>query len=122
MFLRKVAACCVLATCSLTALAQMGASTEAQAPEPGSIATPAAAFDSQLTLIEKSMMGAVKAMPADKFSFAPSQPIFAPGQKTEFAKVPLLDREPRIVDHPSSSDRSVTTTDAPCSRNCSKKD
>jgi uncharacterized damage-inducible protein DinB len=87
MFLRKVAACCVLATCSLTALAQMGASTEAQAPEPGSIATPAAAFDSQLTLIEKSMMGAVKAMPADKFSFAPSQPIFAPGQKTEFAKV-----------------------------------
>jgi uncharacterized damage-inducible protein DinB len=60
---------------------------QAQPPAPGSIATPAAAFDSQLTLIERSMMGAVKAMPADKFSFAPSQDIFVPGQKTEFAKV-----------------------------------
>jgi uncharacterized damage-inducible protein DinB len=33
------------------------------------------------------MMGAVKAMPADKFAFAPSAAIFAPGQKTEFATV-----------------------------------
>jgi uncharacterized damage-inducible protein DinB len=33
------------------------------------------------------MMGAVKAMPADKFDFAPSQAIFVPGQKTEFATV-----------------------------------
>jgi uncharacterized damage-inducible protein DinB len=82
----RFAICSMLAICTLTAQAQ-GASGGAQAPEPGSIATPAAAFDSQLTLIEKSMMGAVKAMPADKFSFAPSQAIFVPGQKTEFAKV-----------------------------------
>src|ERR1700723_4239854 len=33
------------------------------------------------------MMSAVKAMPADKFDFAPSQAIFVPGQKTEFATV-----------------------------------
>jgi uncharacterized damage-inducible protein DinB len=33
------------------------------------------------------MMGAVKAMPADKFSFAPSTAIFVPAQKTEFATV-----------------------------------
>ena len=32
-------------------------------------------------------MGAVKAMPADKFDFAPSQAIFVAGQKTEFATV-----------------------------------
>jgi uncharacterized damage-inducible protein DinB len=87
MFLRRVAACCVLGMCSLTAVAQMGASGDAQAPAVGTIATPSAAFDSQLTLIEKSMMGAVKAMPAEKFSFAPSQGIFASSQKTEFAKV-----------------------------------
>ncbi len=87
MLLNRITACCVVALCSLTATAQMGASGGAQAPEPGSIATPAAAFDSQLTLIEKSMMGAVKAMPADKFSFAPSQAIFVSGQKTEFEKV-----------------------------------
>ena len=87
MLLNRITACCVVALCSLTATAQMGASGGTQAPEPGSIATPAAAFDSQLTLIEKSMMGAVKAMPADKFSFAPSQAIFVSGQKTEFNKV-----------------------------------
>ncbi len=87
MLLNRITACCVVALCSLTATAQMGASGGAQAPEPGSIATPAAAFDSQLTLIEKSMMGAVKAMPADKFSFAPSHAIFVSGQKTEFDKV-----------------------------------
>ena len=91
MLLRRFSACCV-GVCCLAALvplcmAQMGASDTAQAPAVGSMATPAAAFDSQLTLIEKSMMGAVKAMPADKFSFAPSQGIFASSQKTEFAKV-----------------------------------
>jgi uncharacterized damage-inducible protein DinB len=40
-----------------------------------------------LSIIESEMMGAVKAMPADKFDFAPSQAIFVPGQKTEFATV-----------------------------------
>jgi hypothetical protein len=59
----------------------------AQGPAAGTIATPASAFDSQLSLIEAEMMGAVKAMPADKFGFAPSAAIFAPGQKTEFATV-----------------------------------
>jgi uncharacterized damage-inducible protein DinB len=56
-------------------------------PAPGTIATPAAAFDSQLSVIEGEMMSAVKAMPADKFDFAPSQAIFVPGQTTEFATV-----------------------------------
>jgi len=65
---------------------QMGASA-APAPAVGSISTPSAALDSQLTLIEMEMMGAVKAMPADKFSFAPSTAIFASAQKTEFATV-----------------------------------
>jgi uncharacterized damage-inducible protein DinB len=64
----------------------MGGSS-ASAPAPGSIATPAKAFDSQLSLVENEMMDAVKAMPADKFSFAPSAAIFIPGQKTEFATV-----------------------------------
>ena len=45
-------------------------------PAVGSIATPAAALDSQLNLIEMEMMGAVKAMPAEKFGFAPSAAIF----------------------------------------------
>jgi hypothetical protein len=86
MRILKVAACCVLGMSALAASAQMMAGGAA-APAVGSVATPAAALDSQLTIIEHEMMGAVKAMPADKFSFAPSQAIFAPGQKTEFATV-----------------------------------
>ena len=85
MHLRLVAACCLLGLGSLTAAAQMSAA--AKGPEAGTMATPAAAFDSQLSVIEWEMMGAVKAMPADKFGFAPSAAIFVPGQKTEFATV-----------------------------------
>ncbi|MGA7343665.1 MAG: DinB family protein [Terracidiphilus sp.] len=83
----KWMACCVLSMGSLVAAAQMGTSGKAQAPAAGTIATPAAAFDSQLNVIEWEMMGAVKAMPAEKFGFAPSAAIFVPGQTTEFATV-----------------------------------
>jgi len=85
MHIRWMAACCLLSLGSLTAAAQMG--DAAKGPAAGTIATPAEAFDSQLSLIESEMMSAVKAMPADKFDFAPSQAIFVPGQKTEFATV-----------------------------------
>jgi uncharacterized damage-inducible protein DinB len=80
-----MAACCLLSLGSLTAAAQMG--DMAKGPEIGTIATPAVAFDSQLSVIEGEMMSAVKAMPAEKFDFAPSSAIFVPGQKTEFATV-----------------------------------
>lgn len=86
MLLYRIAACFLLGIGSLSAIAQMG-TTGAAAPAPGSIATPAAAFDSQLSAIEGEMMGAVKAMPADKYSFAPSAAIFVPVQKTEFDTV-----------------------------------
>lgn len=86
MLLHRIAACFLLGIGSLSAIAQMG-TTSAAAPALGSIATPAAAFDSQLSAIEGEMMGAVKAMPADKYSFAPSAAIFVPGQKTEFDTV-----------------------------------
>ena len=57
------------------------------APAAGTIVTPSKAVDSQLNLIESEMMGAVKAMPAEKYDFAPSAAIFVPGQTTEFATV-----------------------------------
>ncbi|MGD0911085.1 MAG: DinB family protein [Terracidiphilus sp.] len=82
MHIRLAAACCLLALSSL-ASAQSGST----GPAAGTIAAPAEAFDSQLSGVEGEMMSAVKAMPADKFDFAPSQAIFAPGQKTEFATV-----------------------------------
>ena len=84
MHIRWMAAC-LLGLGSLTAAAQMDSASKG--PASGTIATPAAAFDSQLSVIEGEKMSAVKAMPADKFDFAPSQAIFVPGQKTEFATV-----------------------------------
>lgn len=85
MHIRSIAACCLLSLGSLVAAAQMGG--PAKGPEIGTIVTPAAAFDSQVSVIEGEMMSAVKAMPADKYDFAPNQAIFVPGQKTEFATV-----------------------------------
>jgi len=85
MHIRRMAVCSLFGLGSLVAQAQMG--EMAKGPAPGAIATPAEAFDSQLTVIEGEMMSAVKAMPADKFGFAPSAAIFVPGQTTEFATV-----------------------------------
>ncbi len=62
-------------------------------PATGTVVAPAGAYDSQVSIIEFEMMGAAKAMPADKFDFAPSQAIFAPAQKTEFATVRTFAQE-----------------------------
>jgi len=82
----KMAACCLLGVGSLVATAQMK-NPLPDGPPAGTVATPSAALDSQLSLIELEMMGAVNAMPADKFGFAPSAAIFVPAQKTEFPTV-----------------------------------
>jgi uncharacterized damage-inducible protein DinB len=82
MHVRVLAVCCGLLMWVLAAPAQTGTTTEV-----GAIATPSKAFDSQLDLIQEEMMGAVKAMPAEKYGFAPTAALFVPGQKTEFAKV-----------------------------------
>jgi hypothetical protein len=85
MQVRLMAACCLLGMSALAATAQMSAS--GAAPAPGTLVAPSAALDSQLSLIEAEMMGAVKAMPAERYGFAPSATIFVPAQKTEFATV-----------------------------------
>jgi uncharacterized damage-inducible protein DinB len=48
---------------------------------------PAKAMDGLLSLMESQVVGAAKAMPADKYSFAPAQGIFASAQKTQFDTV-----------------------------------
>jgi hypothetical protein len=86
MRVRMMALCMVLAMSPVAAMAQM-AMGAGSGPAAGTIAAPSKAVDSQLSLIESEMMGAVKAMPAEKFGFAPSAAIFVPGQTTEFATV-----------------------------------
>jgi uncharacterized damage-inducible protein DinB len=68
----------------LALAAQTGSVDSVPVPAPGAIATPAQAFDSQLMVIEREMMSAVKAMPAEKYSFAPGPALFVPSQKTQF--------------------------------------
>ena len=58
-------------------------------PEPalGSQESPAAALHREIGILQMEMVPLAKAMPADKYSFAPSAAIFAGSQKTEFATV-----------------------------------
>ncbi len=76
----------VLASGSLQVLpAQMKESSPKIAP--GTMIDPAKSFDAMLTGFEKELTGAAKAMPAEKYSFAPGSANFAAGQKTEFQGV-----------------------------------
>jgi uncharacterized damage-inducible protein DinB len=87
MNLPRIAACVVvLGTGTLVVHGQMPAGS-GSGPAAGTIAAPSKAVDSQLSLIETEMMGVVKTMPVEKFAFAPSATIFAPGQTTQFATV-----------------------------------
>jgi uncharacterized damage-inducible protein DinB len=64
----------------------VNAQTAATAPKDSAGATiePSKSFDGLLKLYEGEMMGVVKAMPADKYNFAPSAAIFVPSQKPDY--------------------------------------
>jgi uncharacterized damage-inducible protein DinB len=81
--MKRMVAVLALAGCCLTgAMAQMGA----QAPKvpAGTMIEPSKSMDVLLKLYEDQIMSAVNAMPADKFSFAPSAAIFVPSQKPDY--------------------------------------
>lgn len=83
----KVALGAALALCSgqmVMANAQMDAAPKVAA---GTIVAPSKSFDDALSSLEKQLVPLVKAMPADKYDFAPSAAIFVPGQKTEYTGV-----------------------------------
>jgi hypothetical protein len=68
---------------------QMRAQMSELPPSPpvGTKEEPAKAVDALLSQMESQVVGAAKAMPADKYSFAPAPGIFAPGQRTQFDTV-----------------------------------
>ncbi len=51
---------------------------------PGTVLDPAKSMDFSVTQLETLLTNAAKAMPADKYSFAPSAAMFAPGQTVKF--------------------------------------
>ena len=68
---------------------QMRAQMSGPPPSPpvGTKEEPAQAVDGLLSMLEFQVVGAAKAMPADKYGFAPTQGIFAPSQTTQFDTV-----------------------------------
>jgi hypothetical protein len=72
-----------LAVCSVTgAKAQTGQAAPKVPAE--TIIEPSKSFDALLKIYEGEMMGAVNAMPADKYNFAPSAAIFKPEQGVKY--------------------------------------
>jgi uncharacterized damage-inducible protein DinB len=74
-----------MACCLTLAKAQTGTTTPKIAA--GTVIEPAKAFDAMLSGFEAEMMPLAKAMPAEKYDFAPSAAIFAAGQATEYKDV-----------------------------------
>jgi len=63
------------------------AQTSTSNTPPGSIIEPSVALNAMLSGTESQLTSLVKAMPADKYDFAPSAAIFVPSQKTDFSGV-----------------------------------
>lgn len=83
MMKRMLVVFALAACCATGAKAQMG-SAAAPKVAPGTMIEPAKSFDAMLNGFEDEMMGVAKAMPAEKYSFAPSAGIFAASQKTDY--------------------------------------
>lgn len=81
MMKRMMAVLALSACCSMGMQAQAGA---AKAPASATKIEPAKSFDALLNIFEPQMMGLVKAMPAEKYGFAPSAAIFKEDQKTDY--------------------------------------
>lgn len=80
----------VLAACLLAGFASVGTGAQAQmgaAPDAASLGKPmdpAKALDAMLSAFESECMGVLKAMPAEKYSFAPATATFASEQGAKF--------------------------------------
>src|SRR5258705_1635952 len=83
MMTKQLVVVLALAVCSVTgARGQMG-QTAPKVPA-GTMIEPSKSFDGLLKLYEDEMMGLVNAMPADKYSFAPSAAIFKADQGVKY--------------------------------------
>src|SRR5271154_4642894 len=96
--MKRMVVVLALAACCLTgARAQMG-QTAPKVPA-GTIIDPGKSMDALLKIYEDQIMGAANAMPADKYSFAPSQAIFAPSQKVDFVSPKSVNTFGQTVAH-----------------------
>ena len=96
--MKRMVVVLALVVCSVMSV---NAQTAATAPKDsaGTMVEPSKSFDGLLKLYEGEMMGAVKAMPADKYSFAPSAAIFVPSQKVDFSSPKAVNTFGQTVAH-----------------------
>jgi uncharacterized damage-inducible protein DinB len=74
----------VLMACCVTGVKAQQTGAAAPKAAPGTMIEPSKSFDTALSGFEEQFMGLAKAMPAEKYSFAPTAAIFAPSQKTDY--------------------------------------
>jgi uncharacterized damage-inducible protein DinB len=83
MMKRMVVTLALAACCLGVSRAQMNGTTP-KVPA-GTMIEPGKSMDGLLKMYEEEIMGAVNAMPAEKYNFSPSQPIFSASQKVDFS-------------------------------------
>lgn len=97
MMKQMVVVLALAACCGTGARAQTG-QTAPKVPA-GTIIEPGKSLDGLLKIYEEEIVGAAKAMPAEKYNFAPSQAIFAPSQKVDFVSPKSVNTFGQTVAH-----------------------
>jgi hypothetical protein len=82
--MKRMVVTLALAACCITGA---NAQTGAVKATPGTMIAPSKTFDGLLNIFQDELMGLVKAMPAEKYNFAPAQAIFKAEQGTNFDTV-----------------------------------
>jgi uncharacterized damage-inducible protein DinB len=81
--IKRMVAVLALAACSVVGASAQTGQSAPKVPA-GTMIDPGRSMDGLLKIYEGEITGAVKAMPADKYSFAPSAAIFVPSQKVDY--------------------------------------
>jgi uncharacterized damage-inducible protein DinB len=79
--MKQIVVALALAACCMTGAQAQTAPAPKAAP---TMVDPSKSFDTMLSGFEKQFMGVAKAMPAEKYNFAPSAAIFVESQKTDY--------------------------------------
>jgi len=81
--MKRMVVALALVVCSVTGTRAQTGQTAPKVPA-GTIIDPGKSMDGLLKIYEEEIMGAVNAMPAEKYSFAPSAAIFKEDQKVDY--------------------------------------
>ena len=87
MHFKRIATVAALVACSGCVTTTLHAQTPAPAPAAAAKLDPAKSLDAAVTGLEKQLVPLAEAMPADKYSFAPSSDSFKPGVTVDYKGV-----------------------------------